>query len=60
MIRNGSGRGYVFVSTETWRSLIASSRALWARGLLRLISSASTMFAKSGPGAKVKLLLSAS
>src|SRR3972149_6867378 len=60
MTRNGSGRGYVFVSTDTWRSLIASSRALWARGLLRLISSARTMFANRGPGEKVKLLLSES
>lgn len=52
--------GVVFASTDTWRSLIASSRALWARGLLRLISSASTMFAERGPGEEVKLLLSAS
>src|SRR4030067_903561 len=54
MTRNGSGRGYVFVSTDTWRSLIASSRALWARGLLRLISSARAMFANRGPGEKAR------
>src|SRR3990170_2805332 len=53
MTRNGSGRGYVFVSTDTWRSLMASSRALWARGLLRLISSARTMFANRGLGEQV-------
>ncbi len=43
----------VFPSTETWPSLIASSRALWVRGVVRLISSARITLAKIGPGLKV-------
>ena len=37
-------------SIETWPSLIASSSADCVRGVVRLISSASTTFAKIGPG----------
>ncbi len=37
-------------STVTWRSSMASSRADWVLGVARLISSASTIWAKIGPG----------
>ena len=37
------------MSIETWRSFIASSSALWVLGVERLISSASTMWWKTGP-----------
>jgi hypothetical protein len=37
-------------STVTWVSPMASSRALWVRGVARLISSASRMWLKAGPG----------
>ena len=49
----GRGSGWVWPSTDTCRSLIASSRALCVRGVARLISSASTTLAKIGPGLKV-------
>ena len=42
-------------STETWPSFIASSSALCVRGVVRLISSASTRFAKIGPGPELEL-----
>src|SRR2546425_3498863 len=38
---------------ETWASFIASRRLDWVLGVVRLISSARTMFAKSGPGLKM-------
>src|SRR5216683_1220343 len=47
---NGRGSGYVEWSSETCASFIASSRADWVLGVVRLISSASTMLVKSGPG----------
>ncbi len=50
MTKNGSGSGWVASSTVTWRSCIASRRLDCARGVARLISSTSTMFAMSGPG----------
>ena len=37
-------------STVTWRSSIASSSADWVFGEARLISSATTMLAKTAPG----------
>ena len=52
---NGSGRRRGAPSTETWASAIASSRQLCVRGVVRLISSARTRFANSGPGLKTKL-----
>ena len=39
-------------STETWRSSIASSSAAWVLGGVRLISSASSRFVKTGPSRK--------
>ena len=45
----GWGRGCCLPSMETWPSLMASRRADWVLGLVRLISSASTMEAKRGP-----------
>ena len=42
--------GYVRPSTDTWPSFIASSSALCVRGGVRLISSARTRFANTGPG----------
>ncbi len=42
-------------STVTWRSAIASSSADCVRGIARLISSTSTMFAKIGPGPELEL-----
>ena len=40
--------------SDTVRSLIASSRADWVLGVARLISSASTTLANSGPGTNSK------
>ena len=54
MTMNGRGSGWVCPSTDTCRSLIASSRAICVRGVARLISSARTMLAKIGPGLKAK------
>src|SRR5712691_1267510 len=48
--RNGRGSGRVSPSTLTWRSSMHSSSADWVRGVARLISSASTTWAKIGPG----------
>ena len=50
MTMNGGGSGRLTPSLLTWRSSIASSSADWVFGDARLISSASTMLAKSGPG----------
>ena len=47
--RNGSGSGRGVPSTETCRSSIASSRAAWVLGGVRLISSASSRLVKTGP-----------
>ena len=47
--KNGEGRGYVWPATVTERSCIASSNADCVLGGVRLISSASTMFANNGP-----------
>src|SRR3990172_3200377 len=52
--KNGLGRGYVVPSKVTNPSPIASSRADGVRGLERLISSASTILAKIGPGRNLK------
>ena len=46
----GSGRGYERPSIVTWRSFIASSKADWVLGVVRLISSASKKLVKMGPG----------
>ncbi len=48
--RKVSGRTWRTLSTVTCRSAIASSRALWVRGVARLISSARRTSAKTGPG----------
>ena len=48
--KNGSGSMRVSPSVVTCPSSIASSSAAWVLGEARLISSASTMFAKTGPG----------
>ena len=48
--RNGSGSGRLAPSTETWPSCIASSSAACVLGGVRLISSASTRLANTGPG----------
>ena len=53
--KNGAGRGWLTPSTLTAPDAIASSRALWVRGLARLISSASSTWANRGPGRKRKL-----
>jgi hypothetical protein len=47
--KNGSGRACVVPSTVTCSSSIASSRADWVFGGARLISSARTTFANTGP-----------
>ena len=47
---NGEGSGCGWPSTLTWRSSIASSRADWVFGGVRLISSASSRLVKTGPG----------
>ncbi len=46
---NGWGSGITCPSTDTVDSFIASSRADCVRGVVRLISSASTMLWKIGP-----------
>src|SRR6266851_967646 len=48
--RNGRGSGRVSPSTLTWRSSMHSRSADCVRGVARLISSASTTWAKIGPG----------
>ena len=48
--RNGDGTGCRTPSTVTVRSSITSSSADWVFGDARLISSAMTMLAKTGPG----------
>ncbi len=47
---NGRGTGWGRPSTVTVCSSITSSRADWVLGEARLISSASTMLANTGPG----------
>ena len=53
--KNGSGKRIVSPAAVTLCSCIASSSAACVRGGVRLISSASTMFAKIGPRTKRKL-----
>ena len=55
--KNGSGKLRVSPSTVTWPSAIASSSALCVRGEARLISSASKIVVKTGPGILEALLL---
>ena len=50
--KNGASSGKRWRATVTWCSCIASSRLDWVFGVARLISSASTRFAKIGPGWK--------
>ena len=50
MTMNGGDMLRVTVSMVAWRSCMHSSRLDWVLGDARLISSASTMFAKMGPG----------
>ena len=54
---NGLGSWWLVPSAETWRSSIASSSADCVFGEARLISSASTMLANSGPGWKTNASL---
>ena len=49
MTKNGCGSLRRLPSTVTWLSLITSSSADCVRGDVRLISSASTTLAKTGP-----------
>ncbi len=53
---NGRGNGYVEWSSETCASFMASSRLDWVFGVVRLISSASTILVKRGPGLKTNSL----
>ena len=50
MTKNGCGSVWQTPSTVTWCSAIASSSALCVRGGARLISSASSTWANTGPG----------
>jgi len=54
------GEGWVSPSTVTCPSIIASKSAAWVFGGARLISSASTTFANTGPGWNSKLWVSSS
>ena len=54
MTMKGCGNAWVMLSTDTWASFIASRRLLWVFGVVRLISSASTIWAKIGPGLNSK------
>ena len=47
---NGGSRWYVVLSTVTCRSSMHSSSADWVLGEARLISSPTTMLAKTPPG----------
>src|SRR6266850_1296243 len=51
---NGLGNGYVEWSSDTCASFMASSKLDCVLGVVRLISSASTMLVKSGPGLNTK------
>ena len=55
--KNGSGKGMLCPSRETWPSFIASSRADCVRGLARLISSARRTLVKMGPGRRTNSLV---
>ena len=55
MTMNGRGTSWVIPSTVTCPSSITSSSAAWVFGEARLISSASTMSWKIGPGWNSKL-----
>ena len=55
MTMNGGAIGWVTLSIVTWRSSMLSSRLACVFGDERLISSASTMLAKIGPGRNSKL-----
>ena len=57
MTKNGWSNGRVSPSTVTWRSSMASRRALWVLGVARLISSASSTCVKIGPAWNTKELL---
>ncbi len=57
MTKKGVGNGRVSPSMVTCFSSIASSSALWVLGLARLITSASSTWAKTGPGWKTKVWL---
>ena len=46
----GRGRGWLTLSTVTWPSSMASSRALWVLALVRLISSAKKRLHRAAPG----------
>jgi hypothetical protein len=56
MTVKGTGSGWASPSTVTCRSSMASSRAAWVLGGVRLISSASMMSVKIGPGRNRKSL----
>ncbi|MCY1225667.1 hypothetical protein D9M72_378700 [compost metagenome] len=60
MTKKGSGNGRVAPSMVTCPSSMASSNALWLLGVARLISSASTSSANTGPGWKTNWPLSLS
>src|SRR5213595_3573238 len=47
--KNGAGRGWVWPAAVTWCSCIAWSSAAWVLGGVRFTSSASTIFANTGP-----------
>ena len=53
---NGRASGWVMPSTVTCTSCMHSSSADWVFGEARLISSTSTMFAKTGPGLELELV----
>ncbi len=57
--RKGDSSSCVTVPLVTVRSCMASSSADWVLGVARLISSASTRFAKTGPGLETQHLMSA-
>ena len=50
MTVKGWGRGRLMLSTVTWPSSMASSRALWVLALVRLISSAKNKLHSTAPG----------
>jgi len=60
MTKKGFFSGWVSPSTVICCSSIASSSALWVFGVARFISSASTQWAKMGPGWKLKRWLAGS
>ncbi len=54
MTRKGSGSGRVSPSSDTWPSLMASSRVGWVRGVVRLIPFGQDQVGEDRAGAEIE------